>query len=271
MSMLRHYDYVPEVEPASEPSLVILHGLLGTGRNWHSLAQHLGQERRVHCLDLRNHGHSFHAPEMSYAHMAEDVAAFITARVHEPVALIGHSMGGKVAMTLALTQAQHVAGLMVVDIAPRPYRRDYRPYIEAMQAIDLGSIDRREEVTARLAQSVDDPAVRALLLRNLGRHHGAFVWHPNLSALAEHMDALMDFPAVTESQRYDGPCRFVAGEKSDYITESDWPGIARLFPQARLETVDGAGHWVHADQPETMLARIETFLDALASEPDLKV
>jgi esterase len=243
------------------PPVVILHGLFGAGRNWRRIAEGLAAEgRRVYTVDLRNHGASPWTDEMSYAAMADDLAAFFMARGLYSATLIGHSLGGKTAMTFALDRPPLVEDLVVVDIAPVPYDHDYRPLIEAMRAIDVKRLKRRSEAEAQLAPAVAEPAMRAFLVQNL-RHapDGGFVWRINLAAIAASLPALLGWPEEDERE-YPNRALFVRGALSDYINRANHAAIFRSFPQAEVAVIEGAGHRVHADQPEAFLAAVSRFL-----------
>lgn len=241
--------------------VVIMHGLFGAARNWTSIAKRLGQDHRVFALDLRNHGASPWSDDVSYAAMAEDVRVFIEQRALEPVALVGHSMGGKVAMHLALQYRDLVDRLVIADIAPVAYDHSFDDFFDAMRGVDLSRVQRRAEVEAALESSIPDRGIRAFLLQNLVRKDGGFRWQLNLDALAMHMDDLTGWPDDLPGRRFEGPILFIAGERSDYLRPRHRETILRLFPDARFMTLKDAGHWVHAEQPEAFTATVRAFLD----------
>jgi len=250
------------------PDLVILHGMFGQARNWTQIAKSLSYRFSCHSFDLRNHGASPWAPTMDYPAMAGDVADSMSDRGVARAPVIGHSMGGKVAMALALTQPERVSALIVADIAPASYRAGNLPLVQAMRRIDLSQLSRRAEVDALLAPDVPDRMVRSFLLQSLVvEGHGALSWRLNLDALEQEMAVLGDFPVFPETVRYEGPVLFVAGAKSDYIRPEHRPEIARLFPQARHVTLKDAAHWVHADQPEAFARLVTEFLGAVEKAP----
>jgi pimeloyl-ACP methyl ester carboxylesterase len=232
------------------PPVVALHGLLGRARNLQGIGRALEARHAVWLADLRNHGASPWSDEMSYAAMAADVAAVIEREAMGPVTLIGHSMGGKVAMTLALTRPELVARLIVVDIAPVRYAQGYERFIRAMQAADLTPPTRRGEVDAQLAASIPDPAMRAFLMQNLATRDGASAWQPNLAVLLRTMPELTGFPEALADRRFAGPTRCLRGAGSDYVDAAGEAALRRHFPDFGLATVPGAGHWPHAEQPE---------------------
>jgi esterase len=245
---------------AAGPPVVILHGLLGSARNWTSIAKELADTHRVFVLDLRNHGGSPWAGTMSFDEMARDVAAFIGGQRLGRVALVGHSLGGKVAMHLALTRPELVERLVVVDVAPVAYAHSFGPLIEAMRAVDLSKVSRRADADQRLQAAVGDAGVRNFLLQNLVKTDAGFVWRVNLDALAANMPELLGFPTPGEDAAYRGPTLFIAGGRSDYLGAGHRPLIERLFPHAEHAEIAGAGHWVHAERPAEFLDHLRRFL-----------
>jgi pimeloyl-ACP methyl ester carboxylesterase len=242
------------------PPVVFLHGLFGQGRNFAAIARPLAGRARVLLPDLRNHGSSPHADGMAYRDMARDVAETLEAEGVGSAALIGHSMGGKVAMTLALTEPARVSRLLVSDIAPRAYTGTLARYAEAMRAVPLAPGLTRAAADAALAPAVPDAAVRAFLLHSLRFDTNPPSWRVGLAEISAGMPDILDFPDIATA--YDGPALFVSGDRSDYVTPADRPRIRALFPRARFASVKGAGHWVHADQPEAFRAIVEAFLAA---------
>ena len=191
--------------------------------------------------------------------MAADVAAAIEARGLAPAMLVGHSLGGKVAMRLALTRPDLVTRLVVVDVAPVLYRHSLREYVDAMRAIDLAKVTRRPEVEAELASTIHDPQMRAFLLQNLVRTPEGYAWRAHLDAIALNLSELMGFPP-SAGQSYPGPTLFIAGGRSTYLQAEHRPLIEELFPEGEFVTIAGAGHQVHADRPDEFLARLCAFL-----------
>ncbi len=244
--------------------LLVLHGLFGSGRNWGGIARTLAQEgREMHLLDARNHGGSPWVASMTYPEMAADVAAHIEKLGAGPVDIIGHSMGGKTAMTLALTRPDLVKRLIVVDIAPVAYRggaqEPYAAYIEAMKHLDLAGLKRRAEADAQLAGAIIDASMRAFLVQNLESAEAGYHWRINLAGIGANLGALTGFPEI--DAHYDGAMTVLAGELSNYVRPRDEATIKKFFPNARTIVIDGAGHWPHADQPERLLVLLR---DALA-------
>lgn len=237
------------------PPLLIVHGLFGSARNWGSIARRLGQDRPVLVPDLRNHGESPRDPRHDYPALAADLAALIEAE-GGMMDVAGHSMGGKAAMTLALTRPDLVRRLVILDIAPVAYPRDRMAEIEAMRRVDPLQVASRVE--AQAAMGLDDPATAAFLIQSLdltGRR-----WRLDLDALAGNMQAIMGFPAM--QGQFGGPSLFLSGEDSDYVQPEHRATIRRLFPAARFARIRGAGHWLHADRPRETEAALRAFLDA---------
>ncbi len=232
------------------PPLVVAHGLFGSGRNWGVIAKRLSDERKVITVDMRNHGDSPWSDDSSYAAMAADLA---DAAPH-PFDICGHSMGGKAAMTLALTKPEAVSRLIVVDIAPVAYGHSQIELIEAMRRVEVNSATRRSEVEI----DVDDPGVRAFLLQSLDLSERR--WRLNLDVLAAQMDDLVGWAEL--DGRFNGPALFLRGGASDYVTDAGVEKIMQLFPAAEVETIEGAGHWLHAERPRDVEAAIRRFLQA---------
>jgi esterase len=240
--------------------VAILHGLFGSGRNWRSIAQQLGARHRVLAFDLRNHGASPWADGMSYGEMVEDLRASLLGRGIERTPLLGHSMGGKVAMLAALLHPGEVDRLIVVDIAPVPNPPTLLAYVRAMRGIGLRDVTGRGEVDARLATAIPDAAERAFLLQNLLIEEGKAHWRLNLEAIEREFPQILSFPDLPAEVTYRGPTLFVGAANSTYIRPTDEAAIRRLFPQAGIKRIEGAGHWVHAEQPRAFLQAVEPFL-----------
>jgi pimeloyl-ACP methyl ester carboxylesterase len=249
-------------EAGGGPPLCLLHGLFGAARNFGGLQRRLAAQFRVIALDLRNHGASPHAPGMSYGTMAEDVRETLAAMGALPAMILGHSMGGKVAMRLALERAEAVRALVVADIAPVLYPPHHREMAAAMLALPLAPGLTRQSADAALADTVPEPQVRGFLLQNLITGETPS-WRNGLAETAVAMPDIVDFP-VPPGARYEGPALFVAGARSDYIRPEHRPIIRTLFPAARFATVPNAGHWLHADNLEGLLAVVQPFLTSAA-------
>mgnify|MGYP002712954193 CR=1 FL=1 len=239
------------------PPVLIVHGLFGSGRNWGVIAKRLSDDRRVITVDMRNHGESFRADSQSYAEMAEDLARVIGAE-GGVADVIGHSMGGKAAMVLALSQPDRVRRLIVADIAPVAYGHRQSHLIAAMQGLDLDAIETRGDADRALAGEIETGSVRAFLLQSLDVK--AKRWRLNLEVLDREMDRITGFPEV--SGQFDGPALFLAGAQSDYVTPEARPRIKALFPNAKQAKLPGAGHWLHAEKPREFEAAARAFLNA---------
>ena len=238
--------------PASgHPPLIILHGLFGSATNWRSIARQLKEQFEIFALDLRNHGASFWADAMDYPTLAEDIAGFIQQRGLSKANIIGHSMGGKTAMTLALSQPELVAKLLVVDIAPVAYGHSHAPFIDALLALDLDNLNNRKQADEALREAIPEDGVRLFLLQNLVQEEGRFRWRINLPTLRNTMPTLVDFPAL--DSHFEGSALFLYGSNSDYVLPEHQTEIERFFPNAQLQSVPGAGHWLHAEQPAVMV------------------
>ncbi|HLO76147.1 MAG TPA: alpha/beta fold hydrolase [Magnetospirillum sp.] len=255
------------IEAGAGKPLVILHGLLGSSRNWGGIAGKLGETHRVLALDMPNHGASPWTEAMDYPLMAREVGRFIEEHAGGRAAVIGHSMGGKAAMTLALTRPDLVERLVVVDIAPVSYTHTFAPYIKAMRAAPLGTAQRRADIEAAMADLIPDPRVRAFLMQNLEGGAGGYRWRANLAVLGAAMDDILAFPRFGDDAHYDGPALFLHGAQSDYVLPQHEDLIHALFPNARYRAVDGAGHWVHADKPAEFVAAVAEFLGEAVSVP----
>jgi esterase len=247
-------------ETGAGPPVVIVHGLFGSTRNWSGIATQLSGAFRVITVDLRNHGDSPWTESMSYRDMAEDLLAFLDRQAGAGAAVIGHSVGGKVAMMLALSSPATVGRLVVVDIAPVAYSHHFRPIIDGMRAVDLSHVTRRGEVEAQLRATVPETGVRQFLLQNLERRDGTLRWRLNLDALDRGMDELMGFPAMRDEIRYDGPTLFLSGTRSGYVLPQHRPVIRARFPRARFAAIRDAGHWVHAERPTAFVQTVAAFL-----------
>jgi pimeloyl-ACP methyl ester carboxylesterase len=261
------------------PRVVFVHGLFGQGKNWTTIARGLAGNHRVTLLDLPNHGHSPWTERVDYLDMAELVATELE-QFGEPVTLVGHSMGGKVAMQLALRRPELLRALVVVDIAPVEYpvtggRTDdpdeeaspFAAYIEAMRAMDLDAVQTRDDADAALRTAVPSRMVRSFLLQSLVREgsgaDGGWGWRLNLELLERDLGELRGFPDPPPGASFDGPVLWIAGANSAYVLPGDRPHMDALFPSTRLVRVKNAGHWVHSEQPEIFLETLRRFLDAV--------
>ena len=233
---------------AAGPPLLIAHGLFGSARNWGAVAKRLSAARAVRAVDLRNHGHSPWAETHSYQDLADDLAGALEG----PSDVLGHSMGGKAAMVLALAQPDLVRRLIVADIAPVGYGHTQTPLIHAMRRADLSNVTRRSEVEL----DVPDPGTKAFLLQSVDVEGKR--WRLNLDVLEREMDRIIGFPEV--SGTYQGPVLFLTGRASDYVRAEHHDRIRAPFPNVEFEAIEGAGHWLHAEKPREFVAAVEGFL-----------
>ncbi len=243
------------MEAGEGPPLILLHGLFGAAGNWGAIQKALAPSFRVTAMDLRNHGASAHAAAMGYAAMAADVAETMDGAA----AVVGHSMGGKVAMMLALTRPALVTRLVVADIAPVRYPPGLRGHVAAMRSLALAPGLTRKTADAALAAVIHEPGIRAFLLQNLLFGRDPPAWRIGLDEIAAGMSDIEDFvppPGAT----YRGPTLFIAGGKSGYVLEEHHARIAALFPDSRFVTIPEAGHWVHAEAPQAFVQALREFL-----------
>ena len=237
--------------------LLIVHGLFGSGRNWRAIAKRMAAKRRVITVDMRNHGDSPRAASQSYPDMAADLAQVIR-HIGGPADVMGHSMGGKAAMVLALAHPDLVRRLLVADIAPVAYPHSQAALITAMRALDLTAIKTRQDADAALKTAVPDDQVRAFLLQSLDVQ--TKTWRLNLDVLERDMGLITGFPDVTGT--FPGPTLFLSGGASDYVRPDHRAQIKQLFPNAKFAKLPGAGHWLHAEKPRDFIAAAEMFFDA---------
>lgn len=244
-------------EVAGRPPLLIAHGLFGSARNWGVIARRLSGRRRVLAVDMRNHGASFWSASHGYGDLAADLAEVIAANGGR-ADVLGHSMGGKAAMRLALEHPGAVNRLIVADIAPVAYGHSQTPLVHAMRGLDLSGLVARSEADRRLAASVDDPGTRAFLLQSLDLKADPPRWRLNLDALEAEMQRITGWEPVAGS--FGGPVLFLSGAASDYLRPEHRATARALFPKARFAAIPGAGHWLHADKPREFEAAATAFL-----------
>jgi esterase len=238
--------------------LVIIHGLYGSASNFRGLAKIYAQHYQVYCVDLRNHGNSPHSDDMSYPLMAADVVEFMDDQNIDRAHILGHSMGGKTAMQVALSYPERIDKLVLGDIAPILYPNHHESIFEGLTAIPLDQIKSRGEADKLLSQYVDEAGVRMFLLTNLVRSdEGGFNWRINIPALINNYDHIA---AAPDGISYDGETLFIRGEHSHYLLDEYVPETLELFPSARIETIDDCGHWLHSEKPQEFSKILLDFL-----------
>jgi pimeloyl-ACP methyl ester carboxylesterase len=244
--------------------VVFAHGLFGQGRNWTQIGKALADDHRVLLVDLPHHGRSTWENGFDYLRVADQVGGLLEA--DDPVALVGHSLGGKVAMVLALRHPELVERLCVVDVSPTAYDRlsEFSGYVAAMRGLPLDSFSQRSEADAALSEAVRDATVRSFLLQNLRRDGDGWRWQVNLDVLGGALPVIGGWPEqqLDGAPPYRGPVLWIAGARSDYVSPAYAGAMDRWFPRNRLVTVKGAGHWVHSERPEVFLEVLRRFLDA---------
>ena len=243
------------------PTLLIAHGLYGSARNWGVIAKRLSDTRRVVVVDMRNHGDSPRFDTHSYPDMANDLAAVIE-HISTPVDLLGHSMGGKASMALALTRPELVRSLISADIAPVSYSHSQIHFIEAMRAVDLNSVTRRAEANEQLEAQGVSAELQSFLTQSLDIPNK--VWRLNFDALAADMSKILSFPKLAGA--YDGPTLFLSGSESNYVTREHRSIIKPLFPNARFAKIPETGHWLHSERPRAFESAVRTYLDAVSKQ-----
>ena len=254
--MLNTHRY-PAENPQGLAPLLIVHGLFGSARNWGVIARRMAASRDVVAVDMRNHGESPRFPTQGYPEMAADLAEVIR-ETGQPMDVMGHSMGGKAAMQLALTEGNLVNRLVVADIAPVAYDHDQTRHIDAMRALDLAGVTTRGEADRRLAASVDDAGLRAFFLQSLDLKASPPAWRLNLDVLEADMAKIVGWPG-TRGQ-FDGPVMFLSGAQSQYVRPEHRETIRALFPAARFARIPDAGHWLHAEKPREFEETLKVFL-----------
>lgn len=244
------------------PRVVFFHGLFGQGKNWTHAAKQLADNHRVTLVDMPNHGRSGWTEHLDYVAFADQLSGLFSA--DDPVRLVGHSMGGKIAMVLALRHPELVERLVVVDISPVTYPKtsEFAGYIKAMQAMDLDALERRSDADEALFDAVPNRTVRSFLLQNLRREKDSWRWQPNLDLLGRENAVLGAWPddELEGAAPYDGKVLWIAGAESSYITDDYAEAMTRWFPRASRITIKNAGHWVHSQQPEVFQSVLEGFL-----------
>lgn len=241
------------------PAILLLHGLFGDGANLGQLAKSLTEQFTVHSLDLRNHGRSPHTRHMNYSLMASDVVAYMDEHQITSAALIGHSMGGKVAMSVALSFPSRVTALIVADIAPVAYPPHHVKIFEGLRQLDTKALPNRKAADESMSAYIADASTRQFILKSLIKSETGFKWRINVDAIIENYTAILDVPAGQGP--FDGATLFVNGGDSDYVQAKHRSQIVKLFPQAQSKTIMGASHWLHAEKPDTFNGICMRFLE----------
>jgi esterase len=239
--------------------LVILHGVFGSSDNWFTVSKLLAEDYKIYLVDARNHGHSPRSEEFNYDVMGKDLEVFLKDHLIKDPVIIGHSMGGKIGMKFASLYPEMLKKLVVVDISPRYYKRHHDSILNGLKSIDLGQLSSRKQADEQLAKFELDSGVRQFLLKNLYRNQdNHFDWRINLEVIDKNIENVGE--ALAEDVRIDTPTLFIKGSKSNYIKEEDEKLIKKIFRNSKIETVEGAGHWVQAEKPQQFIEAVRRFL-----------
>lgn len=239
--------------------LIILHGLFGMLDNWQTLAKRFAENYMVIAIDQRNHGRSPHLPDHSYPLMANDLKEFLESNWIYKAHILGHSMGGKTALQFAMDYPDMVDKLVSVDMGVKKYPGGHDAIFDALFSVDVEKLEKRSDAQEQLMTKIEDLGVVQFLMKNLNRKkEGGFAWKMNLEALHKDYQKIL---SPIEGTEFDGETLFVRGGASRYVLDEDWNSIQNFFPNSKLETVDGAGHWVHAVAPEELFGIVSTFLE----------
>jgi pimeloyl-ACP methyl ester carboxylesterase len=244
----------------SKPVLMIVHGLFGSLDNWQSLAKKWSESFRVISVDVRNHGRSFHSDDMKFESLVNDLYCIIGHENVKKLHLLGHSMGGKIAMEFAAIYPDIIDRLIIVDVAPYPYPPHHTEVFDMLQAIDLSSLSSRVEIEKEVRNRIDNESVIQFMMKNIRRNEISltFEWKFNLSVLSrDYLYLIQRLP----SQGFNGHTLFIGGEESKYITKETSLYLFDLYPTAVLEYVANAGHWVHADNPSEFYDKVTSFIN----------
>ncbi|WP_420384860.1 alpha/beta fold hydrolase [Roseivirga sp.] len=252
MSLLNH-KILGEGKP-----LVILHGLFGSLDNWMTLGKKWAEDRQVILVDQRNHGNSFHSDDFSYQVMAEDLLKLLNHLQLDKITLLGHSMGGKTAMEFATHHEEKIEKLIVADIGPKYYPVHHHTIIKAFYSVPVASLQSRNEADDILAQQIPDFGIRQFLLKNLAREKNGFRWKMNLDVIANKIEEVGK--SLNQNAGFGKPTLFVRGSKSDYILNDDLNLIHSIFSDSRLETIENADHWLHAEKPQEFFQIVNSFM-----------
>ncbi len=246
---------------ANTTPILIIPGLFGSSGNWRGFAKKLSQHYNIIVVDQRNHGDSPHSPSNAYQDLVADIVELLDDLELEKVTLCGHSMGGKTAMMFALTHPERLEKLIVLDIAPVTYTHSHAPILQGLLNVDLSSAKSRADVEQQLVSAIPDKSTRLFIMLSLSGKPGAYFWKLNASGLYDNLVKIGGFPVASlQGQHYPESCLFLKGGKSEYVAEEHYSDIYHLFPQATISVVDNAGHWLHVDSPEAVLAELLTFM-----------
>ncbi len=238
-------------------ALIILHGVFGMSDNWQTLGKTWSQHYQVHLLDMRNHGRSPHSDEFNYAVMSDDLLEYMDDHNLKSAHILGHSMGGKIAMLFAVLNEERVRKLIIADIAPKLYPPHHQDILEALHALPVHEFSSRSE--AAKSFSISDEGTRQFLLKNLyWKEKNMLDWRFNLEVISREINEVGE--QLPAQAIFHGPCLFIRGGQSGYVTDEDIDEIESHFPHAKIETLANAGHWLHADQPKEFLEKVSEFL-----------
>lgn len=239
--------------------LIIVHGLFGQLDNWNTLGKKYAEHFTTHLVDLRNHGRSFHSDETSHEAMAMDFVHYMQHHNIQKANFIGHSLGGKVVMQLALNHPEKVDKLIIADMAPKTYPPHHQGIIKGLENVDFAQVQTRSDVEPFMQPYIPQPSVRQFLLKNVYRKEDeTYAFRFNLEAISKDYDVLVS--NTLPEKTFENPTLFLAGQKSDYIEYGDETLIHKYFPNAEISTVSNAGHWLHAENPEEFLDKTLAFL-----------
>lgn len=241
--------------------MLILHGLFGSLDNWMTLGKRLSEHYEVWLIDQRNHGRSPHSDKMSYEIMAEDLHEFIQQHQLSDVVVLGHSLGGKTAMQHSMKYSDEISKLVVADMAPRAYEHDFDEILEGLKAVKPSSISSRKDAEQKLGKHINNWGICQFLLKNLNRKKDeTYEWRFNLAVLEREMQNIRTWEI--NGAPMEKPTLFIKGENSNYISDKDGIQIKELFPNSKIEGIEGAGHWLHAEKPDEFYSLLKDFMES---------